>query len=232
MALKFYGNLKLVQRGPQEEMEESVKPFNVLILGLAIWAAMPSSYLFASEPVHAVITGCVKDGIFISESSDFGTHVGRGGYRMSLLIAPGNRLDLTKLEGRRIVVTGDLLPGDSFFVREETLADLGPCNDSGYVSPRTKTFTNPMVGGLALDFCQFWGDGCGQPAADAWCLSQGYERALRYEVQVDAPPTRIIATGQTCDQEFCDRIVAVTCVEMTGGWYRHVQQYAGLGGTP
>lgn len=192
----------------------------------------PVVHAEASEPVRVVITGCVQKGIIVSESTDFGTHQSLGTYRIRPMTSQGQALDLGRHEGRRISISGQLLPGDSFYADESSIVDQGPCAGAEIREPRTKTFTDPKVDGLALDFCQFWGDGCGQAAADAWCLSQGYERALRYEVQVDTPPTRIIATGQTCDQEFCDRIVAVTCVEMTGGRYRHALEYAGLGGTP
>jgi hypothetical protein len=204
----------------------------ILTIVILVVFLFPVTGLQASAPVEVIITGCVQEGIIISESTDFGTHQSAGKYQIRPMNSQGQALDLGRHEGRRISISGYLLPGDSFYADESSIVDQGPCAGAEIRAPRTKTFANPMVHGLALDFCQFWGDGCGQPAADAWCLSQGYERALRYEVQVDTPPTRIIATGQTCDQEFCDRIVAVTCVEMTGGWYRHAQQYAGLGGTP
>jgi hypothetical protein len=111
----------------RSDAEEIMKRLAALTLGLAMWVALPT-LLLASEPVHAIITGCVQEGVFLSESTDFGTHVSSGGYRITLLFAPGSPEDLTALEGRRIMVTGELLPGDSFFVEEGTLVDRGPCD--------------------------------------------------------------------------------------------------------
>lgn len=194
----------------------------VLTLGLAVWVAMPP-LLLASEPVHAVITGCVQGGVFMSESTDFGTHVSSGGYRISLLSAPGSPVDLTALEGRRIMVTGELLPGDSFFVEEESLVDRGPCIADqgregvgewmpGDASGEGVRFVDPKVDGVPLDYCLEWGGDCGKPAADAWCRARGFAAASAFEVRTGSPPTRILSSGRICDMVFCDRIISLTCV--------------------
>lgn len=194
---------------------------------LALWvlfawlpAPQPAA---ASSPVHAVITGCVQGGIFMSESTDFGTHVSPGGYRISLLFAPGSPVDLTALEGRRIMVTGELLPGDSFFVEEESLVDRGPCVADqgpegvgewmpGDASGEGVRFVDPKVAGMPLDYCLEWGRDCGKPAADAWCRARGFAAASAFEVRTGSPPTRIFSSGQICDMVFCDRIISLTCV--------------------
>lgn len=193
-----------------------------LTLGLAVWLAMPT-LLPASEPVHAVITGCVQGGVFMSESTDFGTHVSSGGYRISLLFAPGSPVDLTALEGRRIMATGELLPGDSFFVEEESLVDRGPCVADqgregvgewmpGDASGEGVRFVDPKVDGVPLDYCLEWGSDCGKPAADAWCRARGFAAASVFEVRTGSPPTRIFSSGRICDMVFCDRIISLTCV--------------------
>ncbi len=194
----------------------------VLTLGLAMWMAMPT-LLPASGPVHAVITGCVQGGAFISESTDFGTHVAPGGYLINLLSASGSPVDLTDLEGRRIMVTGDLLPGDSFFVEEESLVDRGPCvADQGQegvgewmpgdASGEGVKFVDPKVDGMPLDYCLEWGSECGKPAADAWCRARGFAAASAFEVRTGSPPTRIFSSGRICDMVHCDRITSLTCV--------------------
>jgi hypothetical protein len=62
----------------RSDAEEIMKRLAALTLGLAMWVALPT-LLLASEPVHAIITGCVQEGVFMPESTDFGTHVSSGG---------------------------------------------------------------------------------------------------------------------------------------------------------
>ena len=177
----------------------------------------------ASRPVHAVITGCVQGGVLVSEYTEFGTHVSPGGYRISLLTEPGSPVDLTGVEGRRVSATGELLPGDVFLVEEESLVDRGPCDDAagysgrpgwmpGDASDEGVRFPDPLVDGVPLDYCLHWGRDCGRPAADAWCRARGFAAASAFEVRLQSPPTRVLATGQVCDEVHCDRMVSVTCI--------------------
>jgi hypothetical protein len=196
----------------------------ILTIVILVVFLFPVSGLQASEPVEVVITGCVQNGIFMSESTDFGTHVSPGGHRIFLLFAPDSPVDLTELEGRRISVTGELLPGDSFFIEEETLIDRGPCEAGhsgdvssgewmpGDASGEGTKYHDPLVDGVALDYCLEWGSGCGEPAADAWCRARGYAGASSFEVRTAAPPTRIFSSGRICDMVFCDRIISLTCI--------------------
>ncbi len=217
-----HDEIRRAARG-HDDAEEIMKWLVALILGFALWVATPTG-LFASEPVHAVITGCVRAGVFMSESTNFGTHVSPGGYRINLLFAPGSPVDLGALEGRRIMVTGELLPGDTFFVEEETLIDRGPCDAfrsgdgasgdwmPGDASGEGTKFIDPLVNGVPLDYCLDWGSACGKPAADAWCRAQGYAEASTFEVRGASPPTRIFSSGRICDMVFCDRIISLTCI--------------------
>lgn len=78
----------------------------------------------------------------------------------------------------------------------------------------TQTFDNPKVGSNPLDFCFSWGDGCGKPAADAWCVNNGFDESVSYAEATDiglSTPTRLISNGAVCDQAFCDGISQVTC---------------------
>lgn len=194
---------------------------------LALWALfawLPAPQpAAASRPVHAVITGCVQGGVFVSEYTEFGTHVSPGGYRISLLTEPGSPVDLQPFEGRRVSVTGELLPGDVFLVEEESLVDRGPCGGAmgdagepewmpGDASGEGVRFVDPKVDGMPLDYCLEWGSGCGKPAADAWCRARGFAAASVFEVRTGSPPTRILSSGQICDMVFCDRIISLTCV--------------------
>lgn len=81
-------------------------------------------------------------------------------------------------------------------------------------SAETATFPNPKVGAQPLDYCLNWAEGCGKPAADAWCVSVGFTESTDHVVAADVgavTPTRLISTGAVCDQAGCDAISQVTC---------------------
>jgi hypothetical protein len=78
-----------------------------------------------------------------------------------------------------------------------------------------RTFVNPKVSGDKLDLCLNWGEGCGKPAADEWCVKQGFETSIAHTVANDVGAmsrTRLVTTGAVCDQAFCDAISKVTCL--------------------
>lgn len=81
----------------------------------------------------------------------------------------------------------------------------------GGSAARTREFHNPKVRGYALDVCYAWARQCGKPAADAYCRSRGYAKALNWRSRSNAPPTRVISSGQICNKHFCGRIVWVKC---------------------
>ncbi len=76
-------------------------------------------------------------------------------------------------------------------------------------------FNNPKVGKYALDYCRVWGKECGKPAADAYCRKRGYSKAIKFGVQKDKPPTRVIHGGKVCNEPYCDRISWVACLAKT-----------------
>ncbi len=78
----------------------------------------------------------------------------------------------------------------------------------------TVTYDSPAVGSQPLDLCLSWGEGCGKPAADAWCVNNGFVESVAHVVVENiglSTPTRLISTGAVCDQEMCDAIAQVTC---------------------
>lgn len=71
----------------------------------------------ASEPVRRTIVGCVSDGRFVSSD----------GYVIRPTDAEGRQdLGLARWEGRRLSLTGDLLPGDWLRLRRPPKV-LGRC---------------------------------------------------------------------------------------------------------
>jgi hypothetical protein len=76
------------------------------------------------------------------------------------------------------------------------------------VSP---VFDNPLVNGIAVDVCLNWAQNCGQPAADAFCRSQGFAGSSNHAVTANAPPTFVIGDGVVCSEAYCTRLSSITC---------------------
>ena len=84
----------------------------------------------------------------------------------------------------------------------------------GLAEAENKTFENPMIGTNRLDWCADWGKGCGAEAATAWCKSNAYDRSVNVQQAPDigaSAPTKLIATGEVCDQSYCDGFTSITC---------------------
>jgi hypothetical protein len=73
-------------------------------------------YAHASAPVRKTITGCVSGGVFRSDD----------GYVIELRRRSGGTIDVSRWQGRRLRVTGNLLPGDNLYL-EGMPAILGRC---------------------------------------------------------------------------------------------------------
>ncbi len=75
-----------------------------------------------------------------------------------------------------------------------------------------KSFDHPQYKKLALDWCKGYATDCGKPAADAWCINQGYESSSHFSKWEDTgEPTRIISNNQICDQADCDGFTEISC---------------------
>ena len=85
---------------------------------------------------------------------------------------------------------------------------------TAYLSADTRTVEKPMFNGNRLGWCASWGADCGEPAAEAWCIAQGFAGAksfVKASAIGDKSPTRLIATGAVCDSADCDGFKSVTC---------------------
>lgn len=94
------------------------------------------------------------------------------------------------------------------------VALLAFCLSSGLAEAENKTFENPMVGTNRLDWCSDWGKGCGADAATAWCKTNAYDHSVGVQQAPDigaSAPTKLIATGEVCDQSYCDGFASITC---------------------
>lgn len=103
-----------------------------------------------------------------------------------------------------------------------TIGDNSVCdNDScdGFMSitcEQIKVFklpiySEPKVDGVRVDWCYGWAKKCGKMAADAFCKAQGHKKATEFEKAVGVGPTRVLSTGQLCDDKSCDGFKVVTC---------------------
>lgn len=83
--------------------------------------------------------------------------------------------------------------------------------------PTSFKFYDPQVDKVALDMCPGFATNCspggvnGQAAATLWCHARELGDAIDVKVLMDTPPTRIITTGQMCNEGMCDRVSEVTC---------------------
>ena len=91
---------------------------------------------------------------------------------------------------------------------------LALCLSIGLAEAENKTFENPMIGTNRLDWCADWGKGCGADAATAWCKTNAYDHSVNVQQAPDigaSAPTKLIATGEVCDQSYCDGFTSITC---------------------
>jgi hypothetical protein len=73
-------------------------------------------------------------------------------------------------------------------------------------------FRSPTTDGVALDRCRSAAKECGQPAADAYCRTQGYDHASNWHIR-EFYPTKTLVGGFVCTRSFgrCDRFTDISC---------------------
>jgi hypothetical protein len=85
------------------------------------------------------------------------------------------------------------------------------CEKAPLVFFKLPIYSEPEVDGTRVDWCFGWSKQCGKPAADAFCKLQGHKKATEFEKAVGVGPTRVLSTGQLCDDPTCDGFKVVTC---------------------
>ena len=73
---------------------------------------------------------------------------------------------------------------------------------------------HPSVGEYRVDICYEWGMQCSGEAADMWCKSKGYNRAVEWAIDQDigaAHPTLVMGAGKVCAEAYCDGYFSVVC---------------------
>jgi hypothetical protein len=62
-----------------------------------------------------------------------------------------------------------------------------------------------------LDLCRVWASECGQPAANAFCAQQGYNRAASFTPDKDIGETAIVSSHRICRDRGCDGFARIEC---------------------
>jgi hypothetical protein len=77
-----------------------------------------------------------------------------------------------------------------------------------------RTFRGPQHQGYRLDYCQAFGQVCGERVATQWCRGQGYEYASDWAIDRnigDRLPTMPIDDDRICRDNQCDGFSSITC---------------------
>jgi len=77
--------------------------------------------------------------------------------------------------------------------------------------PQSKTYPNPLYGGLPLDHCLSFATNCNQPTADKFCRDKKFRRASKLSVK-EAKMTKLYS-GETCTNPptNCHAFSSITC---------------------
>jgi len=83
----------------------------------------------------------------------------------------------------------------------------------GVTSRNEASFHNPIYRGERLDICRYLGVGCGQEAANAWCVLNGFSFAKTFDVEVDIGRTKTLGKDELCIDKKCSAFGNIVCVK-------------------
>ena len=97
-------------------LRKLMRAFTVaIVVGAAsCFVALPPG--LASAPVPKTFVGCVSNGVYTNED----------GYVIRIRQSGGSLLDLSPWEKKMLRITGNLLPGDNFYLTATPVV-VGPC---------------------------------------------------------------------------------------------------------
>ncbi len=78
----------------------------------------------------------------------------------------------------------------------------------------SQTFQYPVHDIYRLNYCLNWGKDCGEPAAQAWCTTQGFRRASGFKIDENIGalfPTVVLGESRVCAKFVCDGFQEITC---------------------
>jgi hypothetical protein len=91
----------------------------ILVLIISIFTASSAAALRpaqASAPVPRTFVGCVSNGVYTNEN----------GYVIRIRQSGGALIDLSQWEKKMLRISGNLLPGDNFYLTAAPVV-VGPC---------------------------------------------------------------------------------------------------------
>ena len=74
-----------------------------------------------------------------------------------------------------------------------------------------RNFFAPAVEGTRLDACLSGRKDCGKPAADAFCVKEGYTEAILFQREA-AASTRQLGSETICEGEMCTGFKRIKCI--------------------
>lgn len=93
-------------------------------------------------------------------------------------------------------------------------AVLGSTADTlpeGYDEGAYVWYDYPAIEGYRLDWCFSWARDCGQRAANAFCHLNGHLNEAGFTIDPNIGLTKIITTGQVCNEQGCDGFKFIRC---------------------
>ena len=74
-----------------------------------------------------------------------------------------------------------------------------------------RNYFAPAVEGTRLDACLSGRKDCGKPAADAFCVKEGYTEAILFQREA-AAATRQLGSEALCEGEMCTGFKRIKCI--------------------
>ncbi len=95
---------------------------------ISVFLFLFTTYSYASMPVAVTMTGCVMDGRFTTEGTDYGTHKVEHPYVIKVIDRDSNKpIELKDYNGKRISIKGYLHPSDLLFTDKNSIKLIGDC---------------------------------------------------------------------------------------------------------
>lgn len=79
-----------------------------------------------------------------------------------------------------------------------------------------RTFFAPSLLGDRIAFCASGNNVCGKPVADAWCIHNGFDKALMFQRESKSTKSekffvRNVDTGESCTGKSCKAFRQIKC---------------------